>query len=263
MNQKAIVIKGLLAASCGLSILGFTAIAQAATVVDTEISFLLDLSGSVDASEYALQVGGYVDAFNNLDFTGTNFAANFIVWSGATQQLESVTWTLINDNTSAASFADAIEAALLPPGGSRPFAGSTAPGSAINYAVPLFASNDFDAARQVIDVSGDGAENNGASTSAARDAALTAGIDQINGLPILGSEFGLEAWYNANIKGGAGAFVIPANTFDDFADAIEEKIEAEIIDPVTTPEPSSVVSLAGLGAVAAFSVLKRNSRQAK
>lgn len=221
------------------------------TQVGLELSLLIDVSGSVDTGEYALQKGGYSAAFRSAAVQNAilgsqlgSIAVNFIQWSGGSQQQVSIGYTLINSVASANAFADAIDAL------SRPFNDNTAPGSAINFATPLFASNLFDALRQVIDVSGDGAQNEGASTSAARDAALAAGVDAINGLAILG-EAGLEAWYNANIKGGAGAFVEVANDFGDFSDAIQRKLIAEIRGGV--PEPATLgllgLTLAGLGLV--------------
>lgn len=253
----------------GLSAIGFSGISHAATIVDTEISFLVDVSGSVNSSEYDLQVDGYINAFRDLDFTNTNFAANFVVWSGASSQAEVVSWTQISDNASAEAFADAIAAATA----NRSFFGSTAPGSALNYAVPRFGTetggvdNGFTSKRQIIDVSGDGSENDGDLTSAARDAALAAGIDVINGLPILTDEFDLDVWYRNNVIGGSGAFVEIANDFSDFEAAIGKKITKEIIDGggdgggAKVPEPTSVVSLLSLATFGVASLLKRKQQQ--
>jgi hypothetical protein len=218
-----------------------------AVPVALELQLLVDVSGSVDTSEFNLQKQGYVSAFQSAAVqaaiaatAGGAIAVQLIYWSSAAEQAVAVGWTLINSAASANAFAAAIAATT------RPFAGSTAPGSAINFGVPLF-NNGFEGLRQVIDVSGDGAANDGANTAAARAAALAAGIDQINGLVILG-EAGLEAWYNANIKGGAGAFVEVATDFTDFAAAIERKIIRE----VSVPEPGTLlliaIAMAGFGA---------------
>jgi hypothetical protein len=196
--------------------------------VDLELQLLMDVSGSVDDTEFLLQRGGYSAAFRDpetvsriLGCGGGTIAVQLVYWSGASQQQVAVDWTEIDSATSASAFADAIDAAA------RPFAGATAPGSAINFGYPLIFSNGFTSARQVIDVSGDGAQNNGADTSDARDAALAAGVDAINGVVILG-EPGLEDFYNNNIKGGTGAFVVTAATFADFGQAIKDKLGQEI-----------------------------------
>ncbi len=214
--------------------------------VNLELSLLVDVSGSISNSEFLLQQQGYANVFSGPNFytnvvgTGGSLAVNLIYWSGGSEQQQAVGWTLINSQASANAFATAILATT------RPYSGNTAPGSAINFAVPLFASNSFDAPRQVIDVSGDGAENTGADTSDARDAALlaAAGIDQINGLVILG-EANLLTFYQNNIQGGAGSFVDTAANFVDFSDAINAKITKEVIG---TPEPLTLLLL-GLGLV--------------
>lgn len=219
--------------------------------VGLELILLVDVSGSVSSTEYALQRDGYKSAFNSAaignaiaGITG-GIAVTYIEWSGNAQQSVRLGWTHLTDATSSAAFGNAIG------GLTRAYSGNTAPGSALNFAmggtVGLF-TNDFNSLRQVIDVSGDGAQNEGANTAAARDAALAAGVDAINGLVILG-EGGLEAWYNANIKGGAGAFVLAANDFADFASTVESKIGREI---KPTPEPGTLalfgLGLLGLGA---------------
>jgi len=232
--------------------------AQTLTPVNVELSLLVDDSGSIDNREYALQMGGYRDAFIALSsqFGSGAFgtvAVNLIQWAGANQQRQAIPWTLINDQASAIRFANALGA--LP----SFYGGSTAPGSAIQFAVPLFSSNAYEGQRWVIDVSGDGAENAGVSTRTARDNALAAGVSAINGLPIVTiPSAGVEAWYRNNIQGGAGSFVIAANGFEDFDRAIEQKLIRELTPPAkddqsaAVPEPATMLGIALAGSGLAY-----------
>ena len=231
---------------CGLA---STRSAQAQTAVGMEIALLADVSSSVSTAEYNLMLQGYVLAFQSaavqdaiLNGPGS-IAVSYIEFSGSANQSVRVDWTLINSAATANAFAAALNA------NTRAFTGLTAVGSAINYAVPLFASNSFTSVRQTIDVAGDGATNQGADTITARDAALAAGIDTINGLAILG-EAGLETWYNTNVKGGVNAFVEPAVDFNAFSVSLQNKLVWEITG---VPEPASLAllgaALIGVGAV--------------
>lgn len=242
-----IELKTLVAALAITGTVAMPATASAAnTSVGLELLLLTDVSGSVSTAEYNLQKNGYVNAFKSAEVqsaiaaTPGGIAVYYGEWSGTTEQAQKVGWTLITNATEATAFANALAAT------SRSFNGSTAPGSALNWATPFFASNLFDSARQVIDVSGDGAQNVGANTAAARDAALAAGVDAINGLPILG-EAGLLNWYTDNIQGGSGSFTLAAADFDSFQTAIEQKLAREIRQDVPEPISAALVGIGLLG----------------
>jgi hypothetical protein len=245
-------------ASCGFAMaVQQPASAAALTPVKVELSLLVDVSSSIDSNEYVLQMEGYRDAFINLSplFGSGEFgdvAVNLIQWSGSNGQEESIPWMLINNQASALQFAEEIT--LL----SRPISSGTAVGSAIQFATPLFSSNDYEGQVWVIDVSGDGRATYGIRTDLARDNALEAGVSAINGLPILPStyepsRFGLDVWYENNVQGGVGSFVIPAQGFEDVGRALEEKLRRELTlaptDPPSAdvPEPYSILGICLVG----------------
>lgn len=237
--------------------------ASAATVtVDVELQLLVDVSGSVSGSEFILQRDGYVNAFKSAAIQNAilstadgrlgKIAAELIYWSGATQQSVSVGWTLLDSVASIDAFADAIAAAA------RPFSGSTAVGNAMDFGYQRFATNDYDAATQVMDVSGDGTSGV-VSTTTARDAALAAGIDRINGLPI-GGVASVEAFYANSVIGGTGAFLIAAATFGDFSDAVAKKLEFEISGGNPSPVPLPAAAWLLGGAIGGLGLMRRRKR---
>ena len=120
------------------------------------------------------------------------------------------------------AFADAVARAPR-----QLFGGGTSISGVIDHAMTLFATTELRGARRVIDVSGDGANNRGRPASEARDEAVSAGVT-INGLPILALEPGLDLYYRDNVIGGPGAFMVPAQTYETFAEAVLKKLVIEI-----------------------------------
>jgi Protein of unknown function (DUF1194) len=113
------------------------------------------------------------------------------------------------------------------------FSGGTSISGAIDYSMGLFAQSPFKGERRVIDISGDGSNNGGRSVVRARDEAAAKDVT-INGLPILAVEPYLDQYYRDYVIGGPGAFMIVAERFEDFSDAILKKMIVEIAsnDPV-------------------------------
>lgn len=215
------------------------------TAVDLELVLLVDVSGSINSSEFTLQKSGYVNAFLNNSAivdaiqSGANgsIAATLVYWSSYNQQAQVVGWTLINDATTANAFGNAINATT------RQYSSLTGIGSALTYGAGLF-NNEFDGTRLVIDISGDGTNNSGISAAAGRSNALTAGVDTINGI-VIGTDSSVYNEYNNNVIGGTDAFIMQADSFSDFAEAIDDKLVREITGN-EVPEPASM-SLLGLG----------------
>jgi hypothetical protein len=157
-------------------------------------------------------------------------AVALVDWAGAEYQTISVGWTLIEDESSAELFADAM---LKAP---RPFARWTSLSGALDFSTPLFESNSFAGTRRVIDVSGDGVNNSGRPAIPARDAAVARGIT-INGLVLSGVTMeqvapwrSLEEYFTKNVIGGQGAFVIVAENIADFRRAVLTKLIREVAD---------------------------------
>jgi hypothetical protein len=208
--------------------------------VDLQLVLAADVSRSVDAEEFALQREGYATAFQDPRVLRAirsgplgRIAVCFVEWSGEWEQHVTVDWTVIRDEESAKDFAAALVARP------RPFAGRTAIGAAIDHAVARFAQSGHQSQRRTIDVSGDGTNTNGKLPSVARDAAVAQGI-VINGLVILSPvpmpwnpyhthpPGGLGNYFQENVAGGPGSFVMVVEDFQSFAYAIANKLIREI-----------------------------------
>jgi hypothetical protein len=174
-----------------------------------------------------------------------------------------VNWTHITTAAEANAFADAIAATI------RFASNLTGIAGAINFSANEIASNEFEGARKVIDISGDGAENvcggglnpgdSGPNcVSAARDAAVAAGIT-INGIAIEEvTGFSLTDYYENFVIGGEGSFVLTAATFEDFEAAMLRKLQIEISggDPTEVPVPATL-GLMGIGLLGLAAGLRR------
>ena len=196
--------------------------------VDLELVLAVDVSSSVSGPEFDLQVRGFAEAFRSprvieaIRASGDlGLAAAVIQWSGHLHQSLVVGWTAIHDEKTAAAFAEEVENM------SRFWAGNTAIGSALEYAIPLFAANGYRGRRKVIDVSGDGGSNEGPDPWLVRDVVVAQGIT-INGLAILSEDPVVDRYYFTNVIGGTGAFVVTANDYEAFRVAILAKLIKEI-----------------------------------
>ena len=210
--------------------------AEAELPVDLELILAVDVSGSMDQEEQALQRRGYVEAFLHPDLVQAvrsgpygRVAVTYVEWAGPTAQAVTMPWAVIEDAASAEDFAAGLAEAPL----SR-FRGTSISG-ALAFSAPMFEGNGYQGLRRVIDVSGDGPNNIGLPVEPVRDALLAAGII-INGLPLqidaplymaLGG-LELAAYYRDCVIGGPGAFVIPVTDEDQLLEAIRRKLVLEI-----------------------------------
>jgi hypothetical protein len=236
-GRLAIRLRALLAVAA-LATGGVTsAVAQA--VVDLQLVLAVDVSGSVSDDRFKLQQQGYAQAFRSWRVieairagSSRAIAVTMAQWTGPAQQAQVVPWMVISDEASAATLADAIEHTTR-----QLYGGGTSISGAIDYAMTLFPQSKATGGRQVIDVSGDGANNRGRPAAEARDDAVREGAT-INGLPILALEPGLDQYYLTNVIGGPNAFSIVAESYEAFAEAVLKKLITEIAG--AEPEPAEV-----------------------
>ncbi len=216
------------------------AAAAAAEEVDLLLVLAADVSRSVDNAKFQLQREGYAAAISDprvLDAirSGRNgrIGLTFVEWSGVGSQRALIDWTTIGDADSAKGFGDRL---LEAP---RSFADRTSISGAIEFAIGQFARAPYESTHRTIDVSGDGTNNAGRDVTLARNEALAQGVT-INGLVILSETplawnpghtnppGGLDNYYRNNVIGGPGAFVLVAENFNSFGQAIVKKLIAEV-----------------------------------
>ena len=206
--------------------------------VQLELILAVDASLSVSDEEFALQLQGLAKAFRNETVVAAirasgdhGVAVMLLQWSDRAQQAVSVDWTLVRDTGSASVFAQLVARAP------RAYDGAgTAIGRALETSIPLFQSNGFEGDRRVIDLSGDGIDNRGPLPARMRDIAVASGI-VVNGLAILNEDRYLDLYYEKNVIGGTGAFVVTAADYEDFAAAIVRKLIREISDQPLAQRP--------------------------
>jgi hypothetical protein len=222
------ILSTLPAAAAALALRGAHAARPAAEAVDVLLVLAIDASGSLTDQRITLQREGHARAITNtrlLDAVRAGplgrVALTVVEWSNQDRQTQTVPWAVISDAVAAGRFAQAL---MRAPG---PIPGFTSISGAIDGAVRLIARAPYEATRRVIDISGNGVNNDGRPVVLARDDALAAGIT-INGLPILDVDPGLDEYFAAEVIGGPRAFTVIAHDIGSFAEAIQRKLITEI-----------------------------------
>jgi hypothetical protein len=224
-----------------------------AAAVDIELILAVDVSYSMDMDELAVQREGYAQAIVSKEFLQAlkagpsgKIAVTYFEWAASNDQKIIIPWRVIDGPETA----DAVSEEILKTPIRR--ASRTSISGAINFAMPLFEENPYHGLRRVIDISGDGPNNNGVPVTGVRDAALEKGIT-INGLPIMVKEpsystmdiENLDYYYEDCVIGGPGSFVVSIKDRDKFKEAIRTKLLLEVagrtperpVVPVAEKEP--------------------------
>ncbi|NIA68949.1 DUF1194 domain-containing protein [Pelagibius litoralis] len=211
--------------------------------VRLELLLAVDCSSSVTEQEFRLQMLGIASAFEDPavlaaieDSRPQGIAVSLLQWSSVHAQSLTIGWTHI------ASAEDALWFAQLVRRSERQIkGGATGMNTAMLEAIRAIRRNDFEGERKAIDVSGDGRANEGESPALARALANQAGIT-VNGLAILNEEPNLTDYYAAWVVGGPGSFLMTADNFEDFAEAMQRKIYFEITGAPIAAAPGTGLS---------------------
>lgn len=227
--------RSLLAASAALAVPTRMARADAGPV-DVQLVMAVDVSRSIDEDEARLQRQGYRDAVSDPRVVRAiqggmvgAIAVAYVEWAGYGFQQLVIPWTRIAGPADAEAWSARLEASP------RSSMSWTSISGALAFSGRVLQSCPFEGTRRVVDVSGDGVNNQGPPTEWERDKLVAEGVT-INGLPIVNDRpnFGsvpgreLEPYYREAVIGGPGAFLIVAADFEAFGDAIRRKLIQEI-----------------------------------
>lgn len=244
--------------------------AHAQRKVDLELVLAVDVSGSIDPDEAMLQRRGYVSAFRDPKIVDViksgihgRIAVLYFEWASAGDNRLLVDWTQIFDQASANQFAALLAEAPIRTGF------RTSISSAIDFALPRFGQGGVEGTRKVIDISGDGPNNDGLPVDIQRDRAVAMGI-AINGLPIINDRPNrsgfptmpdLDKYYEGCVIGGPNAFVVLAENFASFADAVRRKLILEIANYGPAQNPAKIPSRRTVAYAAGCDIGERMSRE--
>lgn len=238
---------GPLAVALGLLVVPISPADAADQPVDVELVLAVDVSWSMDHEEQLIQRDGYAAAFRSkevidaiLSGAHSRVAVTYIEWAGETTQVTVVPWMLIDSAEASEKFADSLT--LQEPVQLR----RTSISGALDFARGRFTGSGFNGIRRIIDVSGDGPNNEGRMVTDARDETIAAGIT-INGLPLMTNRTNssggfsvenLDEYYADCVIGGSQAFVIPVTSWEAFPDAVRRKLVLELAGRMPASPPA-------------------------
>ena len=239
MNRPGSVWRGFGAGAALASALSVSLGADAAEPVDVELVLAVDVSLSMSPAELEIQRAGYAAALTHervlqaiAEGVHGKIAVTYFEWAGTVSHNVVVPWTVIASRSDAEHVARQL--ASQPPRSAR----RTSISGALEFGADLLAESPFQGIKRVIDVSGDGPNNQGAPVDLTRDAVTRQRIT-INGLPLMTSSGftsaydvnDLDQYYTDCVIGGPGAFMIPVNDWSQFPEAIRRKLVLELAGP--------------------------------
>lgn len=204
--------------------------------VDLALVLAVDVSSSMDEAELRLQRAGYVAAITDPAVMAAieagaagRIAVTYVEWAGPRDQVVTVPWRMVDGPGTAQAFAEELAAQPIHQGN------DTSISAALRFAAALFERSGADAARRVIDLSGDGPNTAGPTIAPVRDAVVAEGL-VVNGLPLLlhpapndtGGALDLEAYFRDCVTGGPEAFVLPVRERSGIVEGIRRKLILEI-----------------------------------
>ena len=199
----------------------------------------LDVSGSVDAREYRLQMGGLVKALNAprvreklMAMPSAPVRVMVFEWSGPADQAVVVPWTTIGNEAALSTVIETLQQTVRR---------DASPGTALGVAMSEGArhlARQTECWKRTLDLSGDGKSNLGPRPRDMKQKmiaegitinALVIGVDDPAADDIRQAEIGeLSSYFRAEVIVGADSFVMTALGFADYARAMEQKLIREL-----------------------------------
>ena len=194
-----------------------------------------DVSGSINDEELRLEREGTAEAFLDPQVIKAiqggslgKIAVAMLDFSSPDYDKVVIDWQIVHDKATATAFANAVRDTPRTPGRRTSISSALELGSLMMET----SEKDIVATRKVIDVSGDGPNNDGNPMTDVHEKTLAQGI-VVNGLPIMDDNANgyypdLDKYYTACVAGGRGAFIVVVHSYKDFAAAMRHKLILEI-----------------------------------
>jgi hypothetical protein len=229
---KPVLLAGAMAA---LAVLPAPAAPAGPIQVDLKLVIATDVSLSITDEEAQLQREGTAEVFLDPEVVRAiqsgalgSIAVAMLDWSTPNYDRVVLDWTFVNDKASAAALAEKIRKIPRTPGTRTSISGALER----SFLMLDGSDNQIVATRKVVDVSGDGPNNDGISLQHIHDTTANNAI-VVNGLPIMDENAegyfpDLDKYYAACVVAGKGAVVVVVKRYKDFGAAMRHKLVLEV-----------------------------------